>query len=97
MTIKEQLIKIKENWLIVLILLAVVFIFYSIIFVGLGSNYSSSLGSKSLNAISYSQNERDGFSSNSQFAPEEKSRKITKNTHLLIDIKFGKFSDNKWL
>jgi hypothetical protein len=94
MSFKEQLIRLKENWLIIL-LVVVAFLVLTFL-VSNGTSYSardsfamndSAMYSKSMESaggyvLSYTQD----------FAPEVEDRKITKNSSLSLEVKGGEFT-----
>ncbi|QQG38878.1 MAG: DUF4349 domain-containing protein [Candidatus Woesearchaeota archaeon] len=106
MTIKEQLIKLKENWLIVLIILVVMIFFlggssYSYFGggQGFGSALTESLGNK-IAQVGYPSVERSDVGSyyphpgyGGGFAPNEKERFVIKNANLVTEVKRGTFFD----
>jgi len=97
MGIKEQLIKLKENWLI-----AVIIVVLFLLFTGIGS-LSSSVGRYSSFEKSYASTSSEmaqsdyrggGVSiSSSSFAPEVQNRLITKTASLSTEVEKGDFKD----
>lgn len=98
MTIKEQLTKIKENWLLLVAVLAV------LVFMNVGNipliTRNSGIQTMTASDLSYSP----GFSKSgyggipnvpvqNDFAPEVKDRKITKSSSISIETPTGSFSD----
>ena len=94
MTIQEQLVKIKENWLMLVLILAV------IIFLKGGSIPMLSTGvvSEKLMAADASYS-RTGYGflppvpAQEDFAPDVQDRKITKSSSMSIETPTGSFSD----
>ncbi|MFH1276537.1 MAG: DUF4349 domain-containing protein [Candidatus Woesearchaeota archaeon] len=100
MTIKDQFSKIKENWLLVLILVLVVG------FLGVGNTISSvftsaSQGIYAKSSGGYAQETMMADSAmmrapgyyEQDFAPEVEDRKLTKTTSLTTEVKRGSFYD----
>lgn len=93
MTFKEQLSKLKENWLLAVLVIVV------LLLVSFGGNNSfSSVGAleKSYGGI-YAETSmaipsaKMGYTSDNSFAPEVQERKITKTTWMSSDIERGQF------
>ncbi|MFH1511414.1 MAG: DUF4349 domain-containing protein, partial [Candidatus Woesearchaeota archaeon] len=94
MSFKEQLVTLKDNWLIIVLIGLVI-----LLFVGGGSITRSfgamSLGmSESLMDTSYSKSSYGGYapSYSQDFAPEEQERKIVKTANLASEVERGRFS-----
>lgn len=102
MDIKEQLIKIKENWLIAVLFLIVILLFSGI------SSLSGSMGA----ATSYQAGARDlastsagpsgaearggtGYYGGADFAPEIEERIITRNAVLSTEVERGTFREEE--
>ena len=100
MTLKEQLIKIKENWLLIVIVLAV-FAFLNSGGIGNIRSLSSTAIGASLEKMSASDAaySRGGYGvippipSYEDFAPDVADRKITKSSSISIETETGKFAD----
>lgn len=97
MSLKNQLLKIKENWLLILVL--VLFLLFSS-----SENILNSISSKSTSSMGYASdsiyNERMATSSyypnsGGDFAPEIEERKITKNAFLSSEVERGSFYDSE--
>ncbi|MBS3135958.1 DUF4349 domain-containing protein [Candidatus Woesearchaeota archaeon] len=94
-TLKEQFGRIKDNWLIAVIIVL-------LLLVSLGGNKFSSItnyadSSYSEDSAPYKKDlaasSRGGMVLNEGFAPEEQDRKITKGASLSSEVKRGSFSD----
>jgi len=99
MTLKDQLIKLKENWLLIVIVLVVI----AFLNIG-GSNFGnlSSTAMESLGGRTASQGVayKNSYGAMSpigiqqqDFAPEVADRKITKSSSLATDVETGAFKD----
>jgi hypothetical protein len=97
---KEQLIKLRDNWLLILIALIVVFLLMG------GTNISrSTYSSEKLYPNQYALDSASGGyasdsmryapTTNSNFAPEETNRMIVKNANLGIQVKRGQFYEKE--
>src|SRR3989338_5003755 len=101
MGIKEQFIKIKENWLIIALVLFLLFAFSSgnLILGTISSGiYEASFGTEKIAAVADSgfYQERAYYPIPSEdFAPEVKDRKVTKTTSLSTEVKRGAFKDSE--
>jgi len=98
MAIKEQLVKIKENWLIAVLVLVL------FLFVAGGSNLSRSFGSFTPQAMmgkvsmDYGESLRGGGyypNVEADFAPEVEERKILKTTSMSTEVKRGTFQTSE--
>jgi hypothetical protein len=104
MGIKEQLGRIKDNWLIILLgLILVIVLFGGTNLIGSLSNtmYSKSIGgaydygvyADSSGASRESYAPSPSYTQSSDFAPEVTTRMITKTSYLTSDIERGRFQD----
>ncbi|MFH1642384.1 MAG: DUF4349 domain-containing protein [Nanoarchaeota archaeon] len=101
MAIKEQLIKIKENWLLlVLVLILTIFISNGPGLIQTGTNgfYKNTVApsvymDEEIGYAPGTDTAGRGYSSSGNFAPEIESRVITKDTRLAAEIKRGTFQD----
>lgn len=107
MGIKEQLIKLKDNWLLIAIVV-VVFIFVSGMFSGSGltrglGGYSQELapaGGEAFSKMAYDSSYAEEYPSPDEgFAPEETVRKVVKTSSMSTEVGRGSFyeSENKLL
>ena len=98
-TISEQFQKIKENWLIAVIVVVVLFLtlggsLFKLSNFGLsasekiGSPYSRDAGGASYSSQGYNT---EYYSTNNDFAPDIKERKITKQTDITTEVQRGAF------
>lgn len=95
MTIKKQVMKIKENWLIVLLILLLlsgsIFLFIP------ATNMMSSVKSANYATDQYEQYRGSGsamyYPQNDNFVPEVDIRKITKNSNLQTEVDHGDFNE----
>lgn len=101
MTISEQLSKLKENWLLIVLVLVVI-----LIFSGGGSNYVSDLASNTLGGVYMERAVAPSAAGDYEtakssmmpiydegFAPEVTQRKITKNSYMSSEVERGMFPD----
>jgi len=101
MTLKEQINKIKENWLLFGIVLLVLGVFLLGGNTSLGNyakgfdGYSIALASESSESIGYAfeSSRRIASPSFGDFAPDVTERKITKSANLRTEVERGKFRD----
>ena len=98
MSFKEQLIKIKDNWLLlVLATIVVVVLLFTVL--GLGSNYVGRSANYATDqaALYYPTSEvyYDSVynSKSTSFSPEQIYRQVIKNSSLGLEIKVGKFQE----
>ncbi|NCP72036.1 DUF4349 domain-containing protein [archaeon] len=93
MSFKEQLIRLKENWLIIL-LVVVAFLVLTFL-VSNGTSYSARDSFAMNDSAMYSKSMEYaggyGLSYSQDFAPEVEDRKITKNSSLSLEVKGGEF------
>lgn len=94
MSFKEQLIRLKENWLIIL-LVVVAFLVLTFL-VSNGTSYSARDSFAMNDSAMYSKSMEYaggyGLSYTQDFAPEVEDRKITKNSSLSLEVKGGEFT-----
>ncbi|MDD4049950.1 MAG: DUF4349 domain-containing protein, partial [Candidatus ainarchaeum sp.] len=94
MSFKEQLIRLKENWLIIL-LVVVAFLVLTFL-VSNGTSYSARDSFAMNESAMYSKSMEYaggyGLSYTQDFAPEVEDRKITKNSSLSLEVKGGEFT-----
>jgi len=94
MSFKEQLIRLKENWLIIL-LVVVAFLVLTFL-VSNGTSYSARDSFAMNDSAMYSKSMESaggyGLSYSQDFAPEVEDRKITKNSSLSLEVKGGEFT-----
>lgn len=95
MTVKDQLSKLKDNWLlVVIVLIALVFMNFGSIGIGSFSSVRDMSFQKGAQEAAYS---RGGYypptPSYGDFAPEVTERKITKSASLSTEIETGTFKD----
>jgi|GEM_PF-396157 len=103
MSIKDQFIKLKENWLLIVILLVIVIIALPLLFgvvqnAGSGLRYStSSYAMDAAYSPSYKESYLTGnYLNNSvDFAPGVTDRLITKNASLSSEVKRGTFEESQ--
>lgn len=101
MSFKEQIDKLKSNWLLIVLGLIIFVILFSITQMSVGSvGYQSrNLGASEKVAMDYdmelSQSLGGGVSSSrtDDFSPDVEERKIIKNTNLKLNIKRGEFEN----
>ncbi|MBI4979922.1 DUF4349 domain-containing protein [Candidatus Woesearchaeota archaeon] len=93
MSFKEQLIKLKENWLLAVLVIAVL-LFASFV----GNNSFGSIGALEKNyGGMYAETSmavpsaKMGYGGDNSFAPEVQERKITKNTWMSSEVRRGEF------
>ena len=104
MSIKEQLAKIKDNWLLIAVII-VVFVFMSGIFSGSSLTRMASYGESpsqqadaSYEKASYAEGVGGGYGSstlNNDFAPEVQDRKIVKTSSMSTEVERGTFYDSE--
>jgi hypothetical protein len=92
MGIKEQLTKLKENWLLIVLVLVL------LVFVSGGNNIQQSFSGVSSKMLSgdmmvESASYRGGYYPPSDFAPEVEERQIIKTTSMSSEIERGEFSE----
>jgi len=96
MTFTEQLEKLKDNWLV--ILLVVVVLGAMMLLPKIGTNYSSRNYTTMDSALGYASGYYPesvmykNYSQQNNFAPDVTDRKIVKTSNLGIEVKLGKFS-----
>jgi hypothetical protein len=95
MGFKDQLTKLKDNWLLIALVVVVLFI-VSGLFSGSGTRYA--MDSLQSNSYSKSAGMYDSYApqsmynmGGSDFAPEVEDRMITKNSSLSLEVKGGEF------
>ena len=104
MSIKEQLAKIKDNWLLIAVII-VVFVFMSGIFSGSSLTRMASYGGSpsqqadaSYEKASYAEGVGGSYGSstlNNDFAPEVQDRKIVKTSSMSTEVERGTFYDSE--
>jgi hypothetical protein len=101
MGVKDQISKIKDNWLIILVVLGI-FVFFNmsnVFYMGagsLGSTYSkSAMYNYDMESSNYYRG--GGYYPESEFAPDVEERKIIKTLTMSTEVKKGDFySSEKW-
>ena len=101
MGIKEQIIKLKDNWLIfVIALLLILFVLsggsFFRSFNSIGSSYNNLAMQETSRYAPYDKtNYNYNIPSETDFAPEVKDRKITKTTTMSTEVDRGTFKDSE--
>ncbi len=101
MTLKEQINNIKNNWLILLLVLVVIGFFFvgntGVTKLAGMNNFGGSYGSPMYDMVeeaAYSKSYRGGYYED-DFAPEIEDRKITKTTSLSTEVERGDFKKSE--
>jgi hypothetical protein len=92
MTFKEQLIKLKENWLLAVLIIVVLLV---VSFAGSESNLLRGVTSNAYGGVmmesAIAPSTKMSYAMDSGFAPQVQDRKITKSTWMSADVKRGEF------